>query len=81
MSTAAGKAFLDMLGVFAEFNQDFVTWAQEQIKAGRTPEQAAAEWKVPEKYAGYSPNVSNLFGGLAGRIRLLAEEMKGGGGR
>jgi glyoxylase-like metal-dependent hydrolase (beta-lactamase superfamily II) len=69
----------DDLRVFAEFNQDFVTWAQAQLKAGKTPEQAAAEWKVPEKYVGYSSNVSTFFGGLAGRIQLLAEEMRRGG--
>lgn len=66
----------DDLRVFAEFNQDFLTWAQAQIRAGKAPEAAAAEWKVPEKYVGYSPNVSNLFGGLAGRLQRLAEEMK-----
>ncbi len=71
----------DDLRIFAEFNQDFLTWAQAQIKAGMTPEQAAAAWKVPEKYAGYSSNVSALFGGLPGRIQLLAEEMKRAGGQ
>jgi glyoxylase-like metal-dependent hydrolase (beta-lactamase superfamily II) len=64
------------LKTFAEFNQDFLTWAQAQLKAGKTPEQAAAEWKVPEKYQGYSPTVAALFGGLPGRIQRLADEMK-----
>ena len=71
----------DDLRVFAEFNQDFVTWAQAQLKAGKTPEQAAVEWQVPAKYDGYSSNVSTLFGGLPGRIQLLAEEMKRSGGQ
>jgi glyoxylase-like metal-dependent hydrolase (beta-lactamase superfamily II) len=71
----------DDLRVFAEFNQDFLTWAQAQIRAGKTPEQAAAEWQVPAKYEGYSSNVSTLFGGLPGRIQLLAEEMKHSGGQ
>jgi cyclase len=61
---------------FADFNQDFLTWAQAQLKAGKTPEQAAGEWKVPEKYQGYSSQVSALFGGLAGRIQRLSEETK-----
>jgi cyclase len=61
---------------FAEFNQDFLTWAQGELKAGKTPEQAAAEWKVPAKYEGYSSQVATLFGGLAGRIQRLQEEMK-----
>ncbi len=66
----------DDLRVFAEFNQDFLTWAQAQISAGKAPEAAAAEWKVPEKYAGYSPNVPSLFGGLVGKLQLLIEESK-----
>jgi cyclase len=61
---------------FADFNQDFLTWAQAEIKAGKTPEQAAGEWKVPDKYQGYSPQVPPLFGGLAGRLTRLQEEMK-----
>jgi cyclase len=61
---------------FAEFNQDFLTWAEGQLKAGKTPEQAAAEWKVPAKYEGYSSQVSQLFGGIAGRVQRLQEEMK-----
>jgi cyclase len=61
---------------FADFNKDFVTWAQTALKSGKTPEAAAAEWKVPEKYQGYSSQVSNLFGGVAGRLQRLQEEMK-----
>jgi cyclase len=63
---------------FADFNQDFLTWAQAALKAGKTPEAAAAEWKVPEKYttAGYSSQVGPLFGGVAGRLQRLADEMK-----
>jgi cyclase len=61
---------------FAEFNQDFLTWAQAAIKAGKTPEQAAGEWKVPDKYQGYSSQVAALFGGVAGRIKRLQDEMK-----
>jgi cyclase len=61
---------------YAEFNKDLVTWMQAELKAGKTPEQAAAEWKLPEKYKGYSPTVSELFGGLPGRIKALQNEMK-----
>jgi glyoxylase-like metal-dependent hydrolase (beta-lactamase superfamily II) len=61
---------------FADFNQDFLTWAQGEIKAGKSAEAAASEWKVPAKYTGYSSQVSTLFGGIAGRIQRLQEEMK-----
>jgi glyoxylase-like metal-dependent hydrolase (beta-lactamase superfamily II) len=61
---------------FAEFNRDVVTWMQGQLKAGKTPEQAAVEFKVPEKYKDYSSQVSPLFGGDAGRIQALRDEMQ-----
>jgi glyoxylase-like metal-dependent hydrolase (beta-lactamase superfamily II) len=64
------------LKTFAEFNQDFLTWAQGELKAGKTPQQAAGEWKIPAKYEGYSSTVATLFGGLAGRIQRLSDEMK-----
>jgi glyoxylase-like metal-dependent hydrolase (beta-lactamase superfamily II) len=73
--TATTTTWAD-LKEFAEFNRDFLTWAQAALAAGKTPEQAAGEWKVPEKYKGYSPTVPAMFGGLQGRIQRLADEMK-----
>jgi cyclase len=61
---------------FANFTQDFLAFGQAALKAGKTPEAAAAEWKVPEKYQGYSSTVSQLMGGLPGRLTRLQEEMK-----
>ncbi len=61
---------------YADFNKDLVAWMQAGLKAGKTPEQLAAEWKVPEKYKGYSPAVSALMGGMVGRIQTLQKEMK-----
>ena len=65
------------LKMFADLNQEFLTWAQAELKAGKTPEAAAAGWKMPQKYldAGYAESVSNMFGGLAGRLQRLQEEM------
>ena len=54
---------------YAQFNKDFVAWALAEKKAGKTAEQAAAEFKVPEKYKGYSSNVNPLFGGLRAMIQ------------
>ena len=66
------------LKTFAEFNRDFLTWAQSAVKSGKTPEDAAKDWKTPEKYTalGYSPTVSTTFGGVAGRLQRLAAETK-----
>jgi cyclase len=72
--TPANTTWAD-LKEFAEFNKDFLTWAQDELKAGKTPAQAAAEWKVPAKYTGYSSTVAPLFGGVEGRIKRLQEEM------
>jgi glyoxylase-like metal-dependent hydrolase (beta-lactamase superfamily II) len=64
------------LKTFADFNQDFLTWAQGELKAGKTAEEAAAGWKLPEKYTGYSSQVPTIFGGMVGKLQLLAQEMK-----
>ena len=73
--TPANTTWAD-LKEFAEFNQDFLTWAQAELKSGKTPEQAAPGWKMPEKYKGYSTQVSALMGGLPGRLQRLSDEMK-----
>ena len=38
---------------FAEFNKDFAAWAEAEMKAGKTVDQAAAEYKNPDKYKGF----------------------------
>ena len=65
------------LKMFADLNQDFLTWAQAELKAGKTPEAAAPGWAMPQKYldAGYAPAASAIFGGLVGRLQRLQEEM------
>ena len=73
--TPANTTWAD-LKEYADFNKELLTWAEGELKAGKTPEQAAANWKVPEKYRGYSAQVSQLMGGMAGRLQVLANEMK-----
>ena len=60
---------------YADFNRDFLTWVQGQRKAGRTPEQAAAEYKVPERFKGYSADLPPFFGGMAGYIKGMYGEL------
>jgi cyclase len=45
---------------YARFNQDFLEWVRAQMKAGKTAEAAAAEYKLPEKYAGYTNNPDRM---------------------
>jgi cyclase len=59
---------------YADFNRDFLAFAQAQLAAGKTAEQAAAEWKMPEKYQGYSAAVQPER--LKASLELLAAEMK-----
>jgi cyclase len=59
---------------YAEFNQDFLTFAESAAKAGKTAEQAAAEYKIPAKYKDYT--VSERFGGVKGNIQLIYDELK-----
>jgi glyoxylase-like metal-dependent hydrolase (beta-lactamase superfamily II) len=61
---------------YVQFNEDLVAWMRAGLKAGKTPEALAAEWKLPEKYQGYSGTVSQLMGGMAGRIQVLQAELK-----
>ncbi len=64
------------LADFSQFNKDFVTWALAEKKAGQTAEQAAAQYKVPEKYKGYSGNVNPIFGGMKALIQSVYDENK-----
>jgi cyclase len=73
--TPAQTSWAD-LKEYAEFNRDLVAWMQAGLKQGKTPDQLAAEWKVPDKYNGYSPTVSQLMGGMVGRIQALQKEMQ-----
>lgn len=61
---------------FAQFNADLVAFGRAGLKAGKAPEQLAAEWKLPEQYKGYSSTVSAMMGGLAGRFQLLQKELQ-----
>lgn len=60
---------------FADFNREITTWMQAELKAGKTPEQAAAAFTFPTKYQGYSSTISPMMGGLAGRIKAVQDEL------
>jgi len=42
------------LSEYVQFNRDFLAAVQAAIKAGKSAEAAAEEWKVPDKYHGYT---------------------------
>lgn len=49
------------LALYSEFIADFVKFAQEAKKAGKTADDVAATWAVPAKYVGYNkPNPARV---------------------
>jgi cyclase len=58
---------------YAQFNNDFIEWVQNEIKAGKSVDQAAAEYKIPEKYKGYT--VGTFMGGIKGNIQTAYKEL------
>jgi glyoxylase-like metal-dependent hydrolase (beta-lactamase superfamily II) len=63
------------LGEYADFSKDFVAWAQAEMKSGKSVDQAAAEYKVPAKYRGYTAGVGS-FGGAKGNTQAVYDELK-----
>jgi cyclase len=66
------------LKTYAEFNQDFVTWAEAALKSGKSPKDAATEWKVPAKYEalGFASPPPTAPGGPENSLTVLANETK-----
>ena len=58
---------------YADFNTDLAAWVAAEKKAGKTVDQAADEYKIPEKYAGYQ--VSTFLGGIKGLIQTGYTEL------
>ncbi len=58
---------------FGEFNKAVAAHARASLAAGKTIEQATADFKLPEKFTGYA--VNDMFGGLAANIKILYAEL------
>ncbi len=61
---------------YADFNRDFVSWAQEQMKAGKPIGQAATEYRVPARYKGYTVSPNPQFGDAKANIEIVYKELK-----
>jgi glyoxylase-like metal-dependent hydrolase (beta-lactamase superfamily II) len=66
----------DDLKEYADFNKDFLAWVRNEQKGGKSAEQAAGEYKVPEKFKGYTANLPPFFGGMKGYIQGIYDELK-----
>jgi cyclase len=66
----------DDLREYAEFTKDFVTFAETSMKAGKTVDQAAAEYRVPARFKGYLASVNGTFGGPKPNLQIAYDELK-----
>jgi glyoxylase-like metal-dependent hydrolase (beta-lactamase superfamily II) len=63
---------------FADFNNDFAAWGQAQVKAGKTVDNAAAEYKMPDWYKARGYTIGNpigAMGGVKGNLQVIYNEM------
>jgi cyclase len=60
---------------FGEFNRLFLEHARASLKAGKTPEQAMMDLKLPDKFKEY--NLTGGRGGPGGNFGVIFEELKG----
>jgi cyclase len=64
------------LAEYQQFLSDFVTFAQNEMKAKKSVDQAAAEYKVPAKYKGYVVTVNADFANAKGNLQTAYDELK-----
>ena len=69
--TTTWQDFVD----YGEFNRLYLAHARESMKAGKSPEQAMMDFKLPEKFKGY--NLAGGRGGPGGNFGTIYEELKG----
>ena len=60
---------------YADFTRDFAVYAEGARKAGKTVDQAAAEYKVPDRYKGYTLTVNPGFVTAKGNLQSAYDEL------
>jgi len=61
---------------YTEFTREFVAFAEAEMKAGKTVDQAAAEYKIAPKYKGYIDSANPQWGGAKANMQIAYDEMK-----
>jgi cyclase len=56
---------------YAQFNKDFLADVQAALKAGKTPEEITASWKISDKYKGYNVADARLKQNVAAVVNEL----------
>jgi len=65
----------DDLKEYADFSQDFVTWAQSEMKAGRTVDQAAGDYELPARFKGYRIRVNEQIASVRTNLQRVYDEL------
>jgi cyclase len=58
---------------YSEFNRDFLTAVREAKKAGKSVDDVANMWTIPEKYKGYAPPAAAR---LRSNVQVVFDELK-----
>jgi cyclase len=61
---------------YTDFTAEFVAFAERAIKAGKTVDQAAAEYKLAPKYKGYILSANPQWGGVKANLEIAYKELK-----
>jgi glyoxylase-like metal-dependent hydrolase (beta-lactamase superfamily II) len=61
---------------YASFTKEFVAFAESEMKAGKTVDQAAAEYKLDPKYKDYVVTINPQFAGVKGNLQIAYDELK-----
>ena len=64
------------LAEYAEFNKDFMKEVQSGKKAGKTVDDIANGWKMPEKYKGYTVPAGPTLARLKANVQIVMDETK-----
>ncbi|MNC84985.1 hypothetical protein D3C83_05560 [compost metagenome] len=64
----------DDLRTYADFSRDFVAFAEAARKAGKTVDQAAAEYRVPARFKGYAASINPIASAPA-NLKLAYDEL------
>jgi cyclase len=61
---------------YANFTKEFVAFAESEMKAGKTVDQAAAEYKLDPKYKAYVVSINPQFAGAKTNLQIAYDELK-----
>jgi len=61
---------------YTDFTREFVEFAEAEMKAGKSVDQAAAEYKIAPKFKGYIASANPQWGGSKANMKIAYDEMK-----